>query len=324
MNPARTKHSKYRPARVTVAVLVHIPHLTGFYEHRLGVFEACLDSIIQNTTVPYDLMVFDNASCQEIQTYVNGLQEQDLIRLVYRSSTNIGKLAALRLIFSSAPGELVAFSDDDVYHYPGWLSAELQIYDAFPKVGMVSGYVTPSLFVEDRIQSALDFARDDGEAKLTTGSVVPPSMTISWATSTGRDPERELEEQAKFRQYLIEYRSIRALAAAHHDQFLSSRPVMERCLPQSWDGRLMGGMVDLDRDIDRAGYLRLATFEQHTQNLGNRFVVEDLVLSSGGHVPIHPVARPATTLRKRLLESRPVRFVLLGLYSRLFHWVHPE
>lgn len=182
MNPARTKHSKYRPARVTVAVLVHIPHLTGFYEHRLGVFEACLDSIIQNTTVPYDLMVFDNASCQEIQTYVNGLQEQDLVRLVYRSSTNIGKLAALRLIFSSAPGELVAFSDDDVYHYPGWLSAELQIYDAFPKVGMVSGYVTPSLFVEDRIQSALDFARDDGEAKLTTGSVVPPSMTISWAT----------------------------------------------------------------------------------------------------------------------------------------------
>ena len=86
----------------------------------------------------------------------------------------------------------------------------------------------------------------------------------------------------------------------------------------------MGGMVDLDREIDRAGYLRLATFEQHTQNLGNRFVVKDLVLSSGGQVPVHTEARPATSLRKRLLESRPVRFVLLGLYSRLFHWVHPE
>ena len=53
----------------------------------------------------------------------------------------------------------MAFSDDDVYHYPGWLSAELEVYDAFPNTGMISGYVTPSMFVEERIRSALEFAR---------------------------------------------------------------------------------------------------------------------------------------------------------------------
>ena len=45
MNLARSKHSKYKPGRVTVAVLVDIPHLTGFYEHCLGVFRACIESI---------------------------------------------------------------------------------------------------------------------------------------------------------------------------------------------------------------------------------------------------------------------------------------
>ena len=92
MNPARTKHSSYKPERVTVAVLVHIPHLTGFYEHRLGVFEACLDSIIHNTTVQHDLIVFDNASCLEVQTYINGLAERGLVQFVYRSAINVGKL----------------------------------------------------------------------------------------------------------------------------------------------------------------------------------------------------------------------------------------
>ena len=324
MNPARTKHSNYRPARVTVAVLVHIPHLTGFYEHRLGVFEASLDSIIQNTTVPYDLMVFDNACCQEVQGYLSELHERGHLQFVYRSGVNIGKLAALRLIFSAAPGDLVAFSDDDVYHYPGWLSAELEVYDTFPRAGMVSGYVTPSMFVEERIQSALEFARTDSDAILTTGDVVPSSMTVSWATSTGRDPEKELKEQAKIDQYLVEYKGVQALAAAHHDQFLSSRAVMEQRLPQSWDSRLMGGMVELDRDIDRAGFLRLATVEQHTQNLGNQFIAEDLVLSSGRQERARSPVQPANGLRKRLLEFPPVRFILLGLYSRLFHWVHPE
>ena len=324
MNPARAKHSKYRPARVTVAVLVHIPHLTGFYEHRLGVFEACLDSIIQNTTVQHDLMVFDNASCREVQIYIDGLLERGLVQFAHRSAINIGKLAALRLIFASAPGELVAFSDDDVYHYPGWLSAELEVYDAFPNTGMISGYVTPSMFVEERIRSALEFARSDGEAILTKGDVVPSSMTISWATSTSRDPEWELEEQSRLNQYMIEYAGVKALAAAHHDQFLSSRPIMERGFPQSWDGRLMGGMVELDQEIDDAGFLRLTTSEQHTQNLGNRFVEEDLVLSTVGRERACSPERPAKGLRKRLLGSSPVRFILLGLYSRLFHWVHPE
>jgi glycosyltransferase involved in cell wall biosynthesis len=324
MNPARTKHSSYRPARVTVAVLVHIPHLTGFYEHRLRVLEACIRSILQNTTVPYDLMVFDNASCLEAKAYLLELHERGSIQFLYRSAINIGKLAALRLTFSSAPGELVAFSDDDVYHYPGWLSAELKVHDTFPKVGMVSGYVTPSMFVEERIQSALEFARSDGNATLVTGDVVPSSMTISWATSTGRDPEEELEEQARIDQHLIEYKGVPALAAAHHDQFLSSRTVMERCLPRSWDGKLMGGMIELDRDIDRAGFLRLATAEQHTQNLGNRYVVEDLVLSSGGQAGARQKARSDKSLRRRLLQLPPVRFMLLGLYSRLFRWVHPE
>ncbi|MGA9531193.1 MAG: hypothetical protein WBR18_00595, partial [Anaerolineales bacterium] len=87
MNPARTKRSEYQPARVTVAVLVHIPHLTGYFEHRWPVLRACLDSLAQNTRLPFDLMVFDNASCTPIRDYLLAEQERGAIHYLLRSST---------------------------------------------------------------------------------------------------------------------------------------------------------------------------------------------------------------------------------------------
>ena len=62
MNPARGKYSDYRPANVTVAILVHVPHLAGYFEHRLEVVKICLKSILQHTRSPMDLLVFNNGS----------------------------------------------------------------------------------------------------------------------------------------------------------------------------------------------------------------------------------------------------------------------
>ena len=180
------------------------------------------------------------------------------------------------------------------------------------------------MFVEERTQSAISFTKSDNEATLTKGNVVPSTMTESWATSISLDPKVELREQAKMNQNSINYRGVKALGAAHHDQFLSSKTVMNQCLPPQWDSRLMGGMIELDYEIDQAGFLRLTTFEQHTQNLGNQFVEEDLVLSRDARPAEKPLSKPATKLSSRLLKSQPVRFVLLGIYSRLFRLVHPE
>ena len=62
MNPGRGKKSDYLPARVTVAVLTYNPNQLGYFQNRLNVTLTCLESIIANTSIPYDLMVFDNGS----------------------------------------------------------------------------------------------------------------------------------------------------------------------------------------------------------------------------------------------------------------------
>jgi len=326
MNPGRGKASAYRPARVTAAVLVHIPHFAGYFEGRFPVLIACLTSLVENTRVPLDLLVFDNGSCAEVQSYLRELQERGAVQLLMRSGRNLGKLGALRLIFGAAPGELVAYSDDDFYFFPGWLEAQLELLDTFPNVGMVSGYAIPTLFAPERVSAALQFGLNPG-VELHSGRFIPEEWIRDWALSTGRRPAQEVAAAAPIEQFVLEYRGLSAFAAANHDQFLAPKQVIQQCLPAEWTGQLMGGMLELDEAVNRAGYLRLSTRRRTTQHLGNRLsreLVAGLPASISPNGPATPRRAAVSPSWKRILGWRPLRGVLLGLYSRLFHLINPE
>lgn len=330
MNPSRTKRTDYRPARVTAAILVHIPHLTGYYQDRWPVLHTCLTSLIKNTKTPYDLMVFDNASCREVQAYLDDLQAQGIIDYLLRSRRNVGKIGAYKILFGAAPGELVAYCDDDFFFEPGWLEAQLEIIDTFPKVGMVSGYVIPSFFVPERMDASLKFAEANTEVKLIMNADIPAGWIEQWAESTGRDIEAALEKAAAFQPIALNYHGVNAFAAANHDQFLAPKEVVESVLPKEWSGQLMGQMLAMDEAINAKGWLRLSTYQRTCQHLGNRLppdIAERVNFSDLGQGPL-PFQRKVTTTSpawlKRVLRWKPVRAVLLGLYSHLFHWINPD
>ncbi len=324
MNPSRTKQSSYQPARVTAAVLVHIPHQVGYYEQRLSVLETCLTSLIEHAGAPFDLLLFDNASCRPVQEYLQQLQNSGQAQFLLRSRSNLGKIGALQLICRAAPGELVAYSDDDFYFHPGWLAHQLQILETYPKVGMVGGYALPSFFVQDRISANLGFATDDDQVTHQEGKFIPLDWIQDWALSTGRDPQAALDEQAGYQEHLLELGGVQAYAAANHDQFLAPKRVLEACLPDTWSGNLMGDMLELDRASNQAGYLRLSTVTLSAQHLGNRLQPEGLEVARNGAAPHKAAGRRPRNRWSRFLRWRPVRYILLGLYSKLFRLVNPE
>ena len=89
----------------------------------------------------------------------------------------------------------------------------------------------------------------------------------------------------------------------------------------------MGGMLELDEAVNRAGYLRLSTRLRTAQHLGNR-LSEELAAGLPAKVGAANTPRPELGASprwwKRFLGWRPVRGFLLGLYSRLFHLINPE
>jgi GT2 family glycosyltransferase len=140
INPSRGRKTDYMPARVTLAVLTYLPDTVAYYENRFDVTRLCLDSLIANTPEPYDLLVFDNGSSPQMIDHLRSLRDSGDIDYLLLSARNIGKIGALQMITRFAPGEIIAYTDDDIFFLPGWLETHLKVIDTYPEVGMVTGF----------------------------------------------------------------------------------------------------------------------------------------------------------------------------------------
>ena len=171
MNPSRGRKTDYKPARVTLAVLTYLPDTVAYYENRFDVTRLCLESLIANTLEPYDLLVFDNGSSQPMVDYLRGLRDSGDIDYLMLSSQNVGKIGALQMITRFAPGEVIAYTDDDIFFLPGWLETHLKIIDTYPGLGMVTGfYIRPHMSYGN--ESALRFA-EQSDVKVERGLLIP-------------------------------------------------------------------------------------------------------------------------------------------------------
>ena len=121
MNPGRGKTSDYKPERVTAAVLTYLPTDVGYFANRFDVMRVCIESLIKNTREPIDVMVFDNGSQKKVVDYLRKLHAVGDIEFLILSGQNVGKINALQMMFRSAPGDVIAYCDDDVFFYlAGW------------------------------------------------------------------------------------------------------------------------------------------------------------------------------------------------------------
>src|SRR5512133_1632396 len=90
-NPAKYVKTVTRPERFTVAVLNYVPFLSGFYSEALEVLKVCLNSARKDAGLPFDLLVFDNGSCEEVKNYLVNEQDEGRIQYLYLSEKNLGK-----------------------------------------------------------------------------------------------------------------------------------------------------------------------------------------------------------------------------------------
>jgi glycosyltransferase involved in cell wall biosynthesis len=301
-----------------VAVLACIPSLDGYYRYRFDVLKLMLSSLWTNTRVAHDLLVFDNGSCTQVSEYLAGLKQQGVVDYLIQSSRNIGNFGALRMLFSSAPGEIIAYLDDDVFVYPGWLEEQLRILAAYPNVGMVSG-VPVRMAARHASASLVNWLeKSPTNLKVTRGRYIPEEWEHDWAVSTGRRADEFMDETADWEDTLLEYKGVPAFGAANHFQFVGYREVLKQGLPDTWDQRLMGDMVEFDQRLDQLGYLRLSTQGRFVRHIGNT-INEELrqEAQSLGLDGIEAVAVPFTKKHWILYLPRSRKFLKV-IYNWLF------
>jgi len=256
---------------VTVTTITHIPMLEGYWEHSLEVLRLFFGSLGANTQTPFDLVVFDNASCREVTDYLGKLKEEGLIQFLILSDRNFRKLGALDILLRVAPGEFVAYADSDVYFLPGWLEHSLEVMSAFPQAGMVSALPTVDK-VEKFLGSTLEGIASDPKVAVERGaSLVPAAFIRAHQFSLGKDPAPLLSAERTDTQ--ITRDGVKAFLSAQDFQFLTRRKVIERVLPLAAEAE--GLNYDpiyspvFEAKVDKAGYWRLSTADYLVHHMGN-------------------------------------------------------
>ena len=332
-NPMKWLEADNKPQRITVTTVVHIPVLEDYWAQGLDVLKLCLASLRENTGHPFDLMVLDNGSCEEVQDYLLGLQRAGDITYLILSRHNLRKLGAVNFLLGSAPGEIISFTDSDVYFRPGWMDATLDVLDAFPKSGMVTALPTADK-AKEYIGSTLSGIEDDPTLQIERGDdLIPERYIDAHAVSLGQTPQQYKESRLADRcDIRISRNGTSAYVSAQDFQFTTRREIAQATLPlvvtrpeEYYDGVYS---PVFEKRLDEAGHWRLSTAGYHAHHMGNRmpepgeldrvFCARESLQPAGRLTP----DRRSATRGNRFLQNRDVRKALKRIntatYSMLY------
>lgn len=263
LNPLRHKKAPAAAPKNVAAVITHLPEdNSDYHKSRLPIVKACLQSMRAGApNVP--VMVWDNGSGSELREWLIETYKPDYLTL----SPNTGKTAAKYAIFRSfGPKTIVGLSDDDMLFYPGWFAAQREIIEHFPEnVVCVTGYPCRFMF---RVATTSTVRWGAANGKISYGRWLPDEWEADFAVSIGMSGPKYLEQTAPLKDIRLEYKGMTVYATAHHCQFIA---VAGRFAPHiKLDGQATGDEIYIDRDIDFAGGLRLATTQRYARHMGNR------------------------------------------------------
>jgi glycosyltransferase involved in cell wall biosynthesis len=305
-NPAKFVKDVARAERITVALLNYIPFLSGFYAETLDVLKVSLESMHKDAGLPFDLMVLDNGSCEEVRDFLVNEKDEGRIQYLILSEKNMGKGGAWNVMLTGAPGEIIAYTDADVLFFPKWLSRSVEILETFPNVGMVTArpFRTPPEFYE----STLKWAKEN--AKLDEGQFIPWETFLEFNLSLGQTKEENKKIYAETKDWRIHYKNVTALAGASHWQFTAYKSRLQQFLPFDMD-KPMGQVRQLDKRMNDAGLLRLMVSDPLAMNMSNTLGY------LRGELKTQNEKRKAS-VGKRVLEVGFIKKILLAVYNKIF------
>ena len=258
---------------ITVTTIVYIPSLEGYWEDSLNVLKVFFDTLKRNTDEEFDLMVFDNGSCQKVISFLTDLKKDGIIQFLVLSDKNLKKLGALDYLMRSAPGDLISYSDSDVLFFPGWLTESKKILDNFPQAAKVTampiaGGDTTKISKESYIE-----AKKDKTIKIKTGKIIPDQLIEAHSLSLGKTLAQFNEDHSDRLDTLLIRGKHEAFLSTADFQFTLRKNALKNVLPLDIENE--SDYYDpiyspiLEKKLNQFGWWQLSLNQYLIHHMGN-------------------------------------------------------
>lgn len=113
--------------------------------NRLEYTKLSLPSVLADPTEEFSLTIWDNASTDGTQKYLESIEDPRIKEKVF-SRENVGQMAAVNEIWSKSKSDLLGKIDNDCIMSPGWTRPLAQAHKDIPELGVVACWI---FFPED-------------------------------------------------------------------------------------------------------------------------------------------------------------------------------
>lgn len=264
-NPNKDKKIEPSDFFHQVIIPVHIPNFDGYFKDSFQILQYCLKSLFKTSHAKTYITVVNNGSCEEVIVYLNQLQQEGKIQEVIHT-TAIGKLNAILKGLTGHQFQLITISDADVLFLNNWQKGTYDVFEAFPKAGVVSPFPNPKLLRHNttNIIAATLFSK-----QVNFTPVVAKDGMKAFAKSIGND---SLFKDIHFeKQLTIRNGNETALLGAGH--FVATyKGIGFNTLKQRFSKYSLGGdseKIILDEPATDLGLWRLSTQQNYVFHLGN-------------------------------------------------------
>jgi hypothetical protein len=259
-----------------VVVVVYIPNAEGFYKDSLDVFKICIDSLVRTLNSKAALTIVNNGSHKKVADFLNQYLEENKIDTLISHNTNIGKIDALIGAARGAREKYITLADSDILFSKGWQEKVEEVFAVFPNVGSVSP-IPVRIGLLAGTSSVLKY--------ILLGKVkcmfipIPENFlgynryleSINWGS----------EDSDNNKWPVVEKNGLRAVIGSGHQVLTIDRDILFKTTPSSPSLTLVGNLSEhnyVDVPIDKAGKLRLSTYNNYAFHMGNkleRWMVEE-------------------------------------------------
>jgi len=254
------KHFAHR-----IVMPVYIPNAEGYFEDSFEVLKLSIDSLLKTINSVTAVTIINNACTSEVTSYLRELLAEKSIDQLIENAINKGKVDPVASILKGALEPLITITDADVLFKVGWQEEVEKIFFAIPNVGMVSPLPLPARYrYYSKWSLYFGFTRNCFFLKKNFDVDSVQKFRESVNRFNGFS---DIEKQPLG----LRYNNVEAIMGSSHFCATYNKAIA-KWIPNASSGNKFNGaeVLFLDKPVENAGLMRLATNKGWVYHIGNK------------------------------------------------------